>query len=258
MMRIGNYIPTDALRPFIRSFKVIESPEATTNIVLPNTSIAISLCYKGQVSYLHTSNQLNLPNSTITGLRKSARVIHYFDESATVIILFTEMGAKAFFDHSVYELFEGTVSLDNFFQKQDLEILVERLAEAENNVQKIVTVENFLLSNLKRERNDSLISTAIKKIYASNGSIRIKKMADDLYLSKDAFEKRFRKAVGSSPKQFSSIVQLKNITARPLSDSLVRVALNNGFYDQSHFNKCFKVFTGFTPLEFFKSPDMFC
>ncbi|WP_412466398.1 helix-turn-helix domain-containing protein [Pedobacter sp. KLB.chiD] len=257
-MTIENFIPTDTLRPFIRAFRIIESQEEMTNIVLPDTSIAVALRYRGQTSYMYKNKQENLPDSTITGLRKSARVIHYLNESATFIILFTETGAKAFFDHPIDELFGESVSLDNFFEKQKIAIIVEQLAKAKNNIQRIITVENFLLSNLLRYKNDILISTAIEKIYSSNGAIKIKKLADDLYLSQDAFEKRFRKAVGSSPKQFSSIIQLKIITTKPLTDSLVRVALNNGFYDQSHFNKSFKLFTGVTPLEFYKSPDTFC
>jgi len=35
---------------------------------------------------------------------------------------------------------------------------------------------------------------------------------------------------------------------------LAQIALDAGYFDQPHFNKDFKLFTGVTPTEFFKSP----
>jgi AraC-like DNA-binding protein len=39
----------------------------------------------------------------------------------------------------------------------------------------------------------------------------------------------------------------------PTSLSFLDIALENGYYDQSHFNKDFKLFTGQTPTGFLRS-----
>lgn len=255
-MKLEEYIPTELLRPFIKTYRIIESQGEMTNRVLPNTSLAIAFRYKGQVTYKSDNTQTFLPASTISGLRKSVRLIHYQENTATIIVLFKETGAKAFFEEPIYELFEESISLDIFIKQQKIAIVEEQLAEAKNNHHRIAVIEQFLLSKLCIYTTDKLISTAVEKIHSVKGIIKIKELADTLYISNDAFEKRFRKVVGTSPKQFSSIVRMNLIAKqKQQTENLADVAFNAGYYDQPHFNKDFKLFTGQTPKEFFNKPS---
>ena len=253
-MKFEEFIPTELLRPFIKTYRIIESQDEMANRVLPNTSLSLAFRYKGQASYLTDKSQDNLPTSTISGLRKSVRLIHYMNDTATIIILFKETGAKSFFKEPLYELFEASASLDNFITQQKIAIIEEQLAEAKNNIQRIAIIEQFLLSQLFNYTPDKLISIAVEKIHSTKGIIKIKELADTLYISNDAFEKRFRKIVGTSPKNFASIVRMNSlIKLRENSKTISDIAFEAGYYDQPHFNKDFKLFTGQTPTDFFKS-----
>lgn len=254
-MNIESHTPTDLLSPFIKTYLIIESQDELINRVLPDTSLALAFRYKGQVNYI-TGNFLNsLPTSVISGLRTSVRLINYSKDTTTIIILFKEAGAAAFFKEPLHELFEESISLDNFISHRKISIIEEQLAEAQNNNQRIAFVEQFLLSKLSNQGPDKLIYAAIQKIYAAKGIVRIKELAGTLYISHDAFEKRFRKTVGTSPKRFSSIVRMKSIIKqRQQSQTLTDIAFDAGYFDQPHFNKDFKLFTGQTPTDFFKSP----
>jgi AraC-like DNA-binding protein len=255
-MIMSDYIPTELLRPFIRNYRIIESQHELVNRVLPNTSLAVAFRYKGQVSYIIDGMTDNLPTATISGLRKSVRLINYKKDAGTIIILFKEIGATAFFKQPVYELFEESISLDHFIAPKKVAIIETQLAEAKNNIQRIAIVERFLLSQLYNFKPDNLILTAIDKIHSTKGVFKIKELASTLYISNDAFEKRFRKIVGTSPKRYASIVRLKSvITQNTHHRNLVDIALDAGYYDQSHFNKDFKLFTGLTPTDFFKLPS---
>jgi AraC-like DNA-binding protein len=248
------YMPTDLLRPFIKAYRIIESQEEIVNRVLPDTSFAIAFRFRGQISYVNDTRKTTLPIATFSGLRKSVRLINYAPKTAALIVLFKETGVSAFFKQPLHTLFEGSVSLDNFFPQSEISIIEERLAEAENNQTKIAVMEQFLYSKLFYNKSDSLVSEAIAKIYYKNGMIRISELANGLYISQDAFEKRFRKVTGTTPKQFSSIVKMKAIIRQnPVPSSFLDIALENGYYDQPHFNKDFKLFTGQTPTDFFKS-----
>lgn len=90
------YSPSSYLQPFIRRYLIIESEEAVTNKVLPNTSLAISFRCKGEVSYVNGNSHHKLPATVISGLRRSVRLIHYEPGTANLIVLFTESGAAAF------------------------------------------------------------------------------------------------------------------------------------------------------------------
>jgi AraC-like DNA-binding protein len=224
------------------------------NRVLPGTSFAMAFRFRGQISYLSESEKTALPAVTFSGLRKSVRLINYAPETSALIVQFKETGISAFFRQPLHELFEESVSLDNFFPQSEIAIIEERLAEAKTNATRIAVVEQFLCSKLSFTKPDALVQEAITRIYSNRGALRISELADGLYISQDAFEKRFRKVTGTSPKQFSSIVKMKSIIGQnPVPSSFLDMALDNGYYDQSHFNKDFKLFTGLTPTDFFKS-----
>jgi AraC-like DNA-binding protein len=255
-MKNKSYIPNELLKPFIKAYRIIESEDEIINRVLPNTSLAIVFRFKGLNGYVENVKRNNLPTSTFSGLRKSVRLINYAADTSTIIVLFREGGASAFFEEPLYELFEESVSLDNFINPDKLAVTEQQLAEAKDNTQRIAIIETFLLSRLYQYNPDKLINAAVKQIHLTKGNIKIKKLAGSLYISNDAFEKRFRKTVGTSPKQFSSIVRMASvINQKQQAQSLTDIAFSAGYYDQPHFNKEFKLFTGLTPTAFFQSPS---
>jgi AraC-like DNA-binding protein len=253
-MNIEEYTPTELLQPFIKTYRIIESGDELLNRVVPNTSFAIAFRLKGQISYVSDTHKTTLPSTTFSGLRKSVRLIHYASKTAAFIVLFTETGVSAFFKQPLHELFEESVSLDRFFLQSEIAVLEERLTETESNTTRVAIIEQFFYSKIIYNKPDRLVSDAIAKIYSHNGMIKISELAGSLFISQDAFEKRFRKVTGATPKQFSSIVKMNTIIQqKSAGPSFLDLALENGYYDQAHFNKDFKLFTGQKPTDFFKS-----
>lgn len=255
-MNVHSYIPSDLLKPFVKEYRIIESEEGQVNRVLPDTAVAIAFRYKGQVNYISDNNLNNLPVSTISGLRKSVRLIRYSENAATIIVLFKEAGAAPFFKVPLHELFEESVSLHNFISRQKISMIEEQLAGADNNNQRIAIIERFLLSLLYNQKPDELIFASLQKIVDAKGILKIKGLAGSLYISQDAFEKRFRKTIGATPKQFASIIRMKSIVSQSIQkQTLSNITFDAGYFDQPHFNKGFKLFTGLTPTQFLKSPS---
>lgn len=77
-------------------------------------------------------------------------------------------------------------------------------------------------------------------------------MAAALYVSQSTLERRFRSIIGTTPKKFASIVRFKQALShyKPQA-SLTDLGYEAGFYDQAHFIREFKSFTGETPEQFF-------
>jgi len=264
-MQIEDYIPCEQLKPFVKAYKIIErashevhsdthGPQGITNRIVPNTSAAIAFRLKGQISYISDRDKIALPSVTISGLRKTVRLIHYEQNSAALIVQFKEQGISAFFDRPLHELFEQSVSLDVFIRPLEVSLIEERLIEIKDNRSRIALIDEFLISKLNHRNPSSLVTEAIAKINSVKGNIRIKELSNHLHISQDVLEKRFRKITGSTPKQFSFIVRMNNIISQSKTDiSFLNAAFENGYYDQPHFNKDFKIFTGQTPSDFLKS-----
>jgi len=257
-MKVERFLPTERLQPFIRSFMITESDSELNNRVLPDTSIAMAFRLKGRTGHVtEKAIENTLPFSVISGLRYSPRLIHYSPQSANLIVMFKEGGAGMFFNEPLHELFGMTVSLCDFMNSQKLIEVEERLAEANSNRQKITIVEQFLISQLNQSHADPLIASAIKTMKATYGNLQVKELLSCLPISRDPFEKRFRKITGTSPKQFSSILRMQHLIGQYSGKvKLTDVALEAGYFDQSHFIKEFKIFSGQTPKEFFKTPPL--
>lgn len=256
-MLIDRYIPTIQLLPFIKAYLVIDCAENRVNRVLPDTHIVLAFRYKGQVDYLTGSTCSHLPFSQVSGLRKSPRLINYTKDSGNVLVIFKEAGAAAFFREPLHELFEESLSLDYFLNSDLLTAVEEQLSGAPDNKTRIAIVERFLLSRLYHTTTDQVVAAALEKIHAAQGLVKIRELAASLFISQDAFEKRFRKITGTSPKQFCFIVRMKIITAQNIQGkTFTDIAFDAGYADQPHFNKDFKLFTGQAPTDFFSSPPL--
>ena len=245
--------PTACLRPFIKAFIIVESSGDTVNHLLPDTAVTLAFRYKGAVSYLNSGlNGPLLPAFSVSGIRKSPKTVHYSGNSGNILVQFREGGAAAFFPLPIHELFESNLSLDNFFGSPKIRQLEEQISYADSMEEKIKIIERFLIAKIPAQQPDLLIASSIEKINTANGMLRIKALAEDLYISHDAFEKRFRKTVGATPKQFADIVRMKFLISQgKLNRPLTGSALDAGFFDQSHFIREFRKFTGRTPTEFF-------
>ncbi len=255
-MNASSFIPTEALKPFVKNFLIIESgEEELVNRLLPDTSMVLAFRFKGKVNYVHTEEKILLPASVFSGLRRSVRLVNYEAHSGTILVIFTELGASAFFKEPLHELFEESIALNQFISESSLSRFTEQIDSSKNNGSKIKVVENFLLARLSSNKPDALVLSAVQTIHSLKGIGRIKLLADSHCISQDAFEKRFRKATGTTPKYFSSIVRMKNIIHGIQNNlSYTEIALESGFSDQSHFNKEFKRFTGLPPTDFFRNP----
>ena len=252
-MNVNTYIPSDILKPFVKNYLVIESNDGIVNRVLPDTSLVMAFRFKGNVSYLTGDIETTVPGSVLSGLRKGSKLISYSLGAATILVIFKPATASAFFKVPLHELFDDTVPLYNFISKQRATVVEEQLEGAKNDFERINLIERFLYTSISGDGRDKLVLAAIEKIKAVNGFYKIKDLANSLYISQDAFEKRFRKVTGTSPKHFSSVIRLRNIISKPYHN-LTGLAYDAGYFDQSHFNKDFRLFTGQTPSGFFKSP----
>lgn len=250
-MRFEKILPSPPLRPYIKYLAISENPEAQTYKVFPSTGLVLGFQYGGRLSALQDNRETRLQPSGITGISDHVKVFRNSLNTGTILVFFTEVGITCFSDCPAHELFNQSVSLDNLFHPDRVSETEEKLALAASDNARVKIVERFLLSELKDRKTDKLIVEAVRLIYEANGSVRIKELNEKLAISQSPFEKRFRKVVGTTPKKFASIVRfnavLKNLDTRK---SLIEICYAYNFFDQAHFIKDFKQYTGDTPENF--------
>ncbi len=250
-MRFDKFIPTDKLKPYIKYFVVSENDIESEYKVFPSSGLVIGFQYKGQLTTVKDNRENKLTSAGVTGISDGYKIFKNSNNIGTVLVFFTEIGFTHFATHPANELFNLSISLDDIFNKSSVAEVKEKLAVATNDKQRIRIVEQFLLAQLKDIETDKLIVEAVKLIYQSKGTIRVKELNEKLFISQSPFEKRFRKVVGTTAKKFSSIVRFNTVLdSLNETKSLTEICYENNFFDQAHFIKDFKQFTGDTPENF--------
>ena len=246
------YIPAVALQSVINAFLITENSDEEAYKVLPGTTVVIGFLYRGSIYHVDNDSPKKLQKSGITGILKGYRTFKSEKGTSTVLVQFKAGGLAAFFKQPIHEIYNQSLSLDNFILRSELMILEEKLHEAKDNETRIKSIEAFFLERLRIKEPDLLVIHAIGLITSSNGNIRVKELTEKLFTSQSVLEKRFRSIIGTTPKKFATIVRMRHtIDSYRKGDSLTSLSHEHGFYDQPHFIKEFKTFTGETPDNFF-------
>jgi AraC-like DNA-binding protein len=106
------------------------------------------------------------------------------------------------------------------------------------------------------ERNSIILAKIfIEKNY--NANVKLKEIAGVANLSVFHFNRLFQKEIGISPHAYLIQCRIKNSQEMlECGESIINAALENGFTDQSHFTKFFKMHVGVTPGNYKKSVDL--
>ena len=83
-------------------------------------------------------------------------------------------------------------------------------------------------------------------------------MKDDIS-KRRSLERKFLKHVGVSPKQLGKVIRLQSALKMMLQNEetqLTNIAYESDYFDQAHFTKDFKEFTGINPKEFLDDGHM--
>ena len=247
------FLASPDLRPYVKTFVANEGVEEVTYDVIPGTSIVMGFQYRGRLAKIITTSVLPLSACGITGLASKVMTFKSSKNVGTILVYFSEMGAAAFLPVPAHELFGESYALSELLSHR-VEEVEEQLSEAVDDVQRLLVVEAFLRSHLRQHTTDSMVKHAINIISSTEGNIRMSELSDKLNISIGQMEKRFRNVVGATPKKFASIVRFNTILKyQPTSKTLIELAHRVGYFDQAHFIKDFKAFTGQTPERYFSS-----
>ena len=247
-MKFEKHFPTENLKDYIKYYVVSENEGQSTYKVFPPTGMVMGFQYKGQLSSIKDLKIDKLASAGITGMTDSYRIFSNSADIGTILVYFTETGFSHFCSSPAHELYNLSLSLDEIFTKGTIQEVEEKLANASTDKQRIKYVENFLWKQFRRIESDKLIVEAVKLIYQSKGTLRVKELNEKLCISPSPFEKRFRKMVGTTAKKFSSIVRFHSVLdSMNKTKSIAEICYENHFFDQAHFIKEFKKFTGETP-----------
>ena len=177
-------------------------------------------------------------------------------EGACVMgVHFRPGGAFPFLGFSAYDLANTHVDLTTIWGRWAEEVR-ERLAAAPSCGRRFRFLENALLSRLHHPlEHNPAVSLALHGLRFCNSRGVVRKLAKEAQVSDRRFIDLFRTEVGLNPKLFHRIQRFQRvlIKARHLPEpEWEQLALENGYFDQSHLIRDFLAFSGFSPLDYLR------
>lgn len=254
-MRVVPFAPDERLAPFVRDIRVVETDVETTRALIPETGVLLAFRYSGSARDLR-AGPTPIPDAAITGLHRTARRMCTSPGGGVVVVAFREAGAVPFLSEPLHHLFGHTIALEHVAPRPYIDRTLERVTRARDARERVRVVQDFLLERLRPDRADALVTHAVRMLHATHGSMRVEDVARRLEISRDRLEKRFRQQIGASPKSFATIVRLRrSIELYRDGTNLAELSVAAGYFDQSHFIRDFRAFTGEAPGRFFRSQE---
>lgn len=170
--------------------------------------------------------------------------------SGMVGIKLMPAAASELFAINMTEFTDRVVPLREAFEDR-LDNLERDINLAGSPEDKISVIDNFLLalSKTKAVSRENISRQAVNLILKKNGLLKVEEISDELEVNRRKIERSFKKVIGLSPKFYSRIIRFNYIfeIMKEGKNSWIRIALDSGYFDQSHFIKEFKAFTGEEP-----------
>lgn len=257
--------PIKILSKYIKNYFIVDIDNPID--FLPNERVypcgyATMVFHYGSPSKFQKKNSSKYieSNLVICGQQTNYYDLSLSGKTGMILIVFRPHGVKSFFNFPITELLNENLSLQELAINEAVE-LEDKLFNSLNNEQRVIHLENFLIKRLitygegfsVHNNEFERVEHAIKIIENSKEKIKAQDIAHEVCLGIKQFERTFSKYVGINPKKFASIIRFQNVIQINSKDkrNLSQIAVDNGYYDQSHFIHDFKSLTGLTPKAFF-------
>lgn len=175
-------------------------------------------------------------------------------------VRFYPYGFANFVQIPIRELANKETPLTMLFGEKLAKDLEQKIADASAVEQRIEIVESFLLTRLKDQSIiDSIVKDTVDSLFRTKGGTSIQTILKDELSKRRSLERKFLKQVGMSPKQLSKVIRIQTALKTLLNEqskSLTKIAYESEYYDQAHFIKDFKEFTGINPKEYLSDEKM--
>ncbi|MEQ8475848.1 helix-turn-helix transcriptional regulator [Fulvivirga sp.] len=162
-------------------------------------------------------------------------------------IKFQPAAVHRLFGLDMSELIDDVIAVDKSYDRL-FELADELLKCADFEACKSHIEQWFETSSIQPS-DLSPVDRAVQELIATNGNVRLNQLYEELGVSERTLERQFKKAIGLSPKFYSRIIRFTYIffQIKRGKEPWLDITYDSGYYDQAHFIKNFKEFTGESP-----------
>lgn len=263
-MNYQTYKPPSDLETIVKCFWTLEVPEqkdVQRQLILPDGCVDMCFSLGDDIKRYTTDNDFIIqPRQMLLGQITEQFYIEPTGYVNTFAIRFYPYGFANFIDIPLNELSNKETPLSNLFGDRKSEKLSQEIIQAKTTNERINIIKTFLFDRLNDEAIiDNIVKQTIDVMLLSKGTKSVSDILKADLPKRRQLERKFNKQIGISPKQLGKVIRLQatlQMLLNQTTETLTDIAYENEYYDQAHFIKDFKEFTGITPKEFLTDDKM--
>jgi AraC-like DNA-binding protein len=250
------HIPGSPLRSFVRMLWYARAPQVSHSRerVLPtgNTQVIINLAREFLLDCPEGLPERHSPPAAIVGARSIYEIVDTADMADLIGIVFEAGGFPAFASDAADLFSNRIVDLEDVWGLQ-VRTLRDRLREIPSPQARLECFEAFLCRSFKarltepRPIRHCAVTFALKRFAHAPSVATVRDVARGTGWSERRFSQVFREQIGLTPKVWCRLQRFQRAVQQLHAGADVpwsELALNCGFYDQSHFANEFRAFSG--------------
>jgi AraC-like DNA-binding protein len=259
-MILSRIQPRKELTNYIDTFWVFENdfgvPVADNRVIAPNGKAKIIYPYLNGLATTSNGIKTHYPEQDVYLIGiwdRPVTLSSFVRVTGTIGLELKPNGIYRFASITMADIANRIFSFTDIYGLKGKRLL-EQLATTVSLTQKIEVLQDFLVAILQStNRENALIDYSVSRIQSAAGLVEVKELEKLTGYSKRYLDMLFKEHLGISPKTLASIVRFQSFykawatTATPdfYTDKLFDI-----YYDQAHFIKEFKRFTGHTPRQY--------
>lgn len=263
-MNYQTFHPHPDLESLVSCYWTLEVPaskESERQRIIPDGCIEMAFILGDDIKRYTSKDEFILqPRAMLLGQTIEPFFIEPTGYVNTFAVRFYPYGFANFVTTPIKNLANTETPIELLFGVNTAKELEQNIIQARDTNHRIQIIENFLLEKLNDQTTiDTIVKHTVDALLSSNGADSITKILKADLSKRRQLERNFKKQIGVSPKQLGKVIRLQSALKLLLSeeaDNLTNIAYESEYFDQAHFIKDFKTFTGINPKEFLGHENM--
>ncbi|HBE69029.1 MAG TPA: hypothetical protein DDW52_12845 [Planctomycetaceae bacterium] len=262
-MRYQEYLPPSELAQWVKLFWVFESHshQPAVEQVVADGFPELIIHYRAPFQKIQSGQLVDQPEAVVCGQLTRPLQLCSSPRAGMIGIRFQPSGMAACLPNSILmrTLTDAQIPAHELFE--DIDPLIEAIQESLTDAQRVAACNRFLMRTICGDAEDFGVGKAVDRIMQAGGCISVESLADLSGKSLRSLELAFQRVIGTSPKMFCRIARFRyvydSVSESAPSADWVRIALDAGFFDQSHLIRDFRRFSGESPTAFLAAQTPF-
>ena len=263
-MDYQTFEPHSDLKSFVNCYWTLEvpkQPEPQKQRIVPDGCIEMAFILGDDIKRYTSENEFILqPRAMVIGQIIKPFYIEPTGFVKTFAVRFYPYGFANFVSEPISNLINKETPINKLFEKETADNLEQKVISAENTEQRISIIKKFLLKGLNEEKTiDKIVKNTVDSLLSTKGTSSINSILKNDLSKRRQLERNFKKQIGVSPKQLGKVIRLQTalkMMLDPESEKLTDIAYQSEYFDQAHFIKDFREFTGINPKELLTNENL--